>query len=251
MNALKFGIIYVGYNDIKYTPLSIIPWISIRYCYPKMFKIAAVSIPFMEYKDENIKPDGTTQLLKEIYNQKHIHYFFDNPLYIKESAARTLPLENFIKDNIDYIFLVDSDEIYTLNDISGIINLVNDTRYDIYKINFKNYIYDGKSYLDKYCTPRIYNIKCNSGVKQFYGDCDLLYKNGTTDKQMQQYIIPKEIAHIKHMTWLNERGKEKVAYQKKHFGACSYKWDDINNTLILDMDYYDRMGYERPNIIKE
>lgn len=251
MKPLKFGILYVGYNDMRYAPISITPWISIKHCYSDMFKIGVVSVPFIEYKDENIYADGTTQLLKDLYNEKHIDYFFDSPLFIKEAVARTLPLNDFIKADIDYIFLVDSDEIYSLNNISNIVNLVNDTKYDIYNINFKNYIYDGKSYLDKYCTPRIYNIKCNNGVKQFYGDCDLLYKNGITDKQMKKYIIPKEIAHIKHMTWLNERGKEKVAYQIKHFGACSYKWDDVNKTLILDMDYYDRMGYERPNIIKE
>ena len=53
------------------------------------------------------------------------------------------------------------------------------------------------------------------------------------------------------MTWLNENGKEKVEYHKKHFGACSYVWDENNKTLKLDLEYYDRMGYDRPVLHKD
>ena len=53
------------------------------------------------------------------------------------------------------------------------------------------------------------------------------------------------------MTWLHENGEEKVKYHKKHFGGCSYIWDEKRKELSLDIDYYDRMGYKRPIIHKE
>lgn len=248
---MRFGVIYTGFNNFKYTKESILPWIFLKYTYPENFFISAVSVPFLEYKGEEEKEDGTTELLKTLSKAKIIDYCFTEPKYIKENEARNLALWAVLKKGIDYIFIVDSDELYKTQEIINIINFIKENNYEGYKINFKNYIFDGKSYLEGFCPPRIYKNNIYGGINSFYWDNEIIYNNNKTDKDIRFINIPKEIAFIKHMTWLNEGGKEKVKYHHKHFGGCSYIWDEKENSLKLDLEYYDKMGYERPVIHKE
>ena len=248
---MKLGIIYAGYNNFKYAKESIQPWITLKYFYPKNIFIAAVSVPFLEYKDENIIPDNTTHFLKTLEEAGFIDKCFDEPKYIKENQARNLCLFYLSKYQPEYLMIVDSDELYTFDQINKILSYIKDNDFDMYKINFKNYIFDGKSYLDEFCPPRIYKTMIHEGVNSFYWDNEVIYNNGITDRQLKCVEIPKETAYVKHMTWLNENGKQKVEYHKKHFGGCSYFWDEKEKTLKLDLSYYDKMGYKRPTIHKE
>jgi len=248
---MKLGILYTGFNNFKYAKQSILPWIVLKNLFPNNFFIAAVSIPFLEYKDQNINADDTDKFLKTLEKAEFIDRCFDTPRFLKENDARNLCLFELLKNNLDYVMIVDSDELYTIKEIESIIKYIQTNDSDLYKINFKNYILDGKTYIDKFCPPRIYKVKINDGINRFYWDNEIIYNNGVTDKQLRTIEIPKEVAYIKHMTWLNENGKQKVEYHKKHFGACSYIWDEKNKELKLDLEYYDKMGYERPNIYKE
>ena len=248
---MRFGIIYAGFNNFKYAKLSILPWITLKYMYPQNFFISAVSVPFLEYKNENINPDETTDFLKTLSKAKFIDSCFHEPKYIKENEARNLALFDLLSKGVDYIMIVDSDELYQTEEIIKIINFIKTNNFDGYKINFKNYIFDGKSYLEGFCPPRVYKNNIHNGINSFYWDNEIIYNNGKTDKNIRFIDIPKDIAFIKHMTWLNENGKEKVEYHKKHFGACSYFWDENNKTLKLDLEYYDRMGYDRPVLHKD
>jgi hypothetical protein len=248
---MRFGILYAGFNNFKYAKQSILPWITLKYTYPQNFFISAVSVPFLEYKNENIDPDETTDFLKTLANAKFIDSCFDQPKFIKENEARNLALFDLLRKGVDYIMIVDSDELYQTEEIIRIINFVKTNNFDGYKINFKNYIFDGKSYLEGFCPPRIYKNNIHNGINSFYWDNEIIYNNGKTDKNIRFIDIPKDIAFIKHMTWLNENGKQKVEYHKKHFGACSYIWDENDKTLKLDLEYYDRMGYDRPMLHKD
>ena len=248
---MRLGILYAGFNNFKYAKLSILPWITLKYMYPQNFFISAVSVPFLEYKNENINPDETTDFLKTLSKAKFIDSCFDEPKYIKENEARNLALFDLLSKGVDYIMIVDSDELYRTEEIIKIINFIKTNNFDGYKINFKNYIFDGKSYLEGFCPPRVYKNNIYNGINSFYWDNEIIYNNGRTDKNIRFIDIPKDIAFIKHMTWLNENGKEKVEYHKKHFGACSYVWDENNKTLKLDLEYYDRMGYDRPVLHKD
>lgn len=248
---MRFGIVYTGFNNFKYAKESILPWIFLKYTYPENFFISAVSVPFLEYKNEIIEEDKTTEFLKTLSEAKIIDSCFSEPRYIKENEARNLGLKMLLKKGIDYIMIVDSDELYTTRDIIKIINFVKQNNFDGYKINFKNYIYDGKHYLEGFCPPRIYKNNIYNGINSFYWDNEIIYNNGRTDKNIRFIDIPKEVAFIKHMTWLNENGEQKVKYHHKHFGGCSYIWNQETKTLKLDLSYYDKMGYERPIVHEE
>ena len=144
---MKFGIIYCGYNNINLAKQSLPVWIEAS---KKMsLKLAAVSIPFLEYKNITDKNDGTTEYIRQASRDGLLDVCFDNPKYIKEADARNLCLFYLLSKECDYIFLADSDEIYTLEDIEKIINYVkNNQEIDCFEIQFKNYIFDGKTWID-------------------------------------------------------------------------------------------------------
>jgi hypothetical protein len=248
---MKIGIIFAGYNNFKYASTSIIPWILYKKMYPNNIFIAAVSVPFKEYQDKDIKPDSTTEYLMNLANENFIDICFDQPKFIKENEARNMPLFYLLNKNVDYVMIVDSDELYSLENIANIIQYISQNDIEAFKINFKNYILDGKTYSDGFCPFRIFKTNINDGIDSFYWDNDIKYRNGKTNNQLIYADIPKEVAYIKHMTWLNENGKEKVEYHLKHFGACSYKWNEDKMELEIDWEYYDRMGYLRPILNKE
>lgn len=248
---MKIGIIYCGYNTEEYVIDSITPWIQAKLNHD--IKISAVSVPFLEYKDLDQKEDSTTSTLHSIYKLGGIDSLFTEPKHVKENIARNLSLFSLLAHKPDAIMLVDSDEFYTQEDIKNIFDYVQNTpQYDCYEINLKNYVFDGKKWIDGFHPFRIFRNDRNGGINQFFWDNDIIFANGKTHKQTNYITIPKEVAHIKHLTWLdNEKSKLKVQYHLKHFGACSYKWNEAKNGLELDLDYYDKHGYERPIVYED
>lgn len=248
---MKFGIIYCAYNNLILTKQSLPIWVEAAKKNSNII-IAAVSVPFYEYKNIPIINDGTTKFIKDIDKQGLIDVCFDNPKFIKEADARNLPLFYLLSKDVDYVFIADSDEIYTLKEIDNILKFVEDnSNIDCFQINFKNYIFDGKSWLDKFHPDRIFKVNVYGGLRNFYWDNDVKYEDGRTHKQTNVEIIPENIAHVKHITWLHEGGKQKVEYQLKHFGSCSYKWNEQKKQLELDIEYYKKHGYEIPTIHRE
>jgi len=251
MYSKKYGIIYCGYNNLDLTKQSLQTFIDFSKKYGNMI-IAAVSVPFYEYRNISNENDGTTQFIKQKSKLKEIDICFDNPKYIKEADARNLPLFYLLSNDVDYVFLVDSDELYTQEQVLNIINYVEENEdIDCFEINLKNHIYDGKSWIDGFHPFRIFKTNCYGGLRNFFYDNDVVYSDGKTHKQTNTRLIPKEIAHVKHITWMNYNGKNKVKYHLKHFGDCSYKWNEEKNCLELDIEYYKKHNYEIPTIHRE
>ena len=253
---MKIGIIYCGYNCLKYLNQSLNSFIEAKE-QGVINEICAASLPFFEYYEINQEGDATTEALIEFYKNKKIDYVFTNPLYIKEHAARDLCLQYLKIKECDLIWLVDGDEFYTIQDIQNIINFITlNNNYFWYTINFKNYIFDGKQWIDGFCPSRIFKTKFNDlSIDSFYWDNDILYKDANNNKfnykDLSKLEIPKDIAHIKHMTWLHENGKDKYEYQMKHFGYCGYKWNYDENKLDFDKDFYSKIKQQLPTIYYE
>jgi len=252
---MKIGIIYCAYNCKNYIEKSLYPFI-----YAKdenlISQICSVSIPFLEYFEINKQNDGTTEILLDLYNKNRINQIFTNPSYIQEHKARDLCLQYLKIMNCDLIWMVDGDEFYSVEDIKNIINFVNNnSNYYWYSINFKNYIFDAKQWIDGFCPPRIFKTKFDSKViDSFFWDNDIAYRENNqliSYKDLISLEIPKNISHIKHMTWLHENGKEKYEYQIKHFGHCGYKWDYELNKLQIDQDFFLRTNQKMPTILKD
>lgn len=247
---MKVSIIYCGYNNLKLTQKSLPVWLEAS----KKFdiRIAAVSVPFQEYKNITNLNDGTTDYIKQFVDSGEIDVCFDNPKFIKESDARNLCLFYLLSKGTDYVFLVDSDELYTMKDIENILNYVqNNKDVECFEIQFKNYIFDGNSWIDGFHPFRIFKTSAQGGLIRFYWDNDVKYANGKTQHDIKRVIIPKEIAFVKHMTWLHENGREKYEYQIKHFGLCSYNWNYVTNKLELNEQYFISKKEPIPVINKE
>ena len=253
----KYGIIYCGYNTEDYVLKSIEPFLN-----RDNHIVSAVSVPFKEYKGIDTLHDHTTDLLRELVEQKKLKYLVDSPQYVTEAEARNFALFYLKKYNIDYVWLVDSDEFYTEEHINKIEEYVESSNKNLFKLSLKNHVFDLDHYLEEpFCPPRIFktNIKDNLFLEGFYWDNDICYRKGEDKGSMISYegiedleIIPKEVAYIPHYTWLNDRiGKRKVEYQHRHFGHCGYKWNNDKHCLEFDESFHEKHNIPIPKVTKD
>ena len=248
----KFGIVYCGYNTEDYVLRSIDPFLK-----RKNHIVSAVSVPFAEYKGIDTFHDNTTDLLRELVNQGRLKYLVDSPQYISEAEARNNALFYLKKYDLDYIWLVDSDEFYTEEDIERIESYVESSNKNLFKLSLKNHVFDLDHYLEEpFCPPRIFkvNIADKFKVTNFYWDNDICYayegKLIRYDQIEELDTVPKEIAHIPHYTWLNDRtGERKVEYQHRHFGHCGYKWNHLKHCLEFDEEFHQKNNIPIPKVI--
>ena len=248
----KFGIIYCGYNTEDYVLRSIEPFLN-----RNNHVVSAVSVPFKEYKGIDCFHDHTTDLLRELVEQRRLKYLVESPQYVSEAEARNNALFYLKKYDIDYIWLVDSDEFYTEDDIKNIENYVEQSNKNLFKISLKNHVFDLDHYLEEpFSPPRIFktNIKDVFQLANFYWDNDICYEhNGEMiryDQIEELEVIPEDLAFIPHYTWLNDKiGKRKVDYQNRHFGHCGYKWDHRRGCLEFNEDFYQKHNIAIPKVI--
>ena len=119
-----------------------------------------------------------------------------------------------------------------------------------YKINFKNYVFDKTQWIDGFNPNRIFHMKKNPKLDKMFRDNDVLYEGRIPQTKLPGLEIPRDVAHIKHLTWLSdEKSKKKYEYNLKHIGTCSYELDYDNDKLIFSEEYY--KGIEMPVIHKD
>lgn len=239
------GILYCGYNQLNNIKNTLCFWNNLKLDNVS-FIVCTVSVPFLEYKDIKVDEDGTLSFIQSLEKDNIKNCIFE-PRFVKERIARNHAMEFLSKYDIDYLWQVDSDEYYTKENVCNIISYILETQKPSYSVNFKNYILDGKHYLDDFCVSKINKAK-EDRLLSFFDDNQIIHLNYGLTKPTP---IPKEVALVKHLTWLHENGKQKVEYQLKHFGDCSYRWNSDKNELEIDLDYYKRHGYKVPNILKD
>lgn len=248
---MKIGVLFCGFNSEEYVEESISSWKD-----RDDVIISAVSVPFLEYEHQEQKEDRTTDILRNLLEQKKIQHLVDSPKFIREHEARDLSLQYLLSQNVDIIWLVDSDEIYSNEEIDRISKYVNITNFCWYSVCLKNFVFDKKTYLKKpFCPPRIFKTSYNNSIiNKFYWDNDISYLDSNLKEvQYSNYSntdISKDIAWVSHYTWLNDQtGRRKVEYQKKHFGHCSFKWDEKEG-LTFDENYFKIAKEDIPEIVK-
>lgn len=258
---MKLGVIFCGFNTAQYIPNSLSPWIEARrkQIGGNQIVISAISVPFARFPAA--RNDETGEIIKKYFLNGEIDQYTVNDTPVEEVAARGDSL-NYLKSvGCDAVIQVDSDEFYTLEQIEKILNIVNFNPFVVwFRLSLKNYIFDGKTYLEEpFQPPRIHRIKTVDGFEAagFWDDNSVFYTNGKNtyqDRSFPTKTIHKNIIWVKHMTWLNdERGRDKVNYQKSRWGndLCSYEWGDEKKELKFNGAYYKRMGMPIPNVIKE
>ena len=251
----KIGISAIGYECKEHLWEVLSPWRELRTKYPNQFFISVAHGVFPETKSLGfpiLSLDGTIQDLELCYNSGIIDNLniLQYPAYEKDIRNTTLPFL-FSKD-IDYLWLLDlQDEIYTNKNILSILDFIQQESFiPTFKINFKNYVFDLNHYVDDFIAPRIWNNQLYNGIDKFYYDNDILFKNGSKANSLSIKTIPKNIAFVNHLSWVGSKEylNRKIEFQKKHYGQCSYRWNDNKNSLEFDLDYYEKYNILVPEV---
>jgi len=244
---MKIGVLFTIYNCESYVDNCLKPWFNLKSEYD--ITMACTSGMFKPYLELGFKPKNKTTLQKLVqYDIDYLISTGSNSL-IDEDQSRNNAL-NFLKKNCDIICIVDGDEFYTETDIKNIINHINQTpEFDWYSINFKNYTFTEKTFIDGFCPPRIFRTDRNGGIDKFYFDNHILYNNGDVFENKSNKSIPRNIAWIEHYSWLNKdsRSKEKIDYQNQRFsGGCAFKWNEECQSLEFVKEFYEKQNLETP-----
>lgn len=246
---IKIGILGCFYGKEEYIDECLSPWFQFK----KENKQTIISVSNFEFA-ENVIDESKfdTKVFESLKKITEIDFLYSEcemgkAIGQKEATIRNVALLPLLESGVDFVWLLDLDEFYTLKDIYSIIEFVNIHKSYVYEINFKNYIFEGKSYIEGFHPPRIF---LNDGISEFYWDNDISY-GGQSYKEKGVIEIPKEIAFIKHLTWLNKDGNSKVEYQMKHFGNCSYKWNAEKQSLEFNEEYFRKTNEKIPEVFKD
>lgn len=244
---MKIGVLFTIYNCESYVDDCLRPWFNLKNEYD--ITMACTSGMFKPYLELGFKPKNKTTLQKLIqYDIDYLISTGSNSL-IDEDQSRNNAL-NFLKKNCDIIWIVDGDEFYSETDIKNIVNHINQNpEFDWYSINFKNYTFTEKTFIDGFCPPRIYRTDRNGGIDKFYFDNHILYNDGDVFENKRNKSISRNVAWIEHYSWLNKdsRSKEKIDYQNQRFGGgCAFKWNEECQSLEFVKEFYEKQNLETP-----
>lgn len=257
---MKIGILCCGFSCHEKLDERMLPWFFLSKEFNLVFSV--ISCRFKEYEELNINQDNTTTrlYLENLYDDGKIQYLRIPDESLSEAEARNLALKPLLDNSCDYVWLLDlSDEYYTELQIRNIINYIQKEEFVTwFSIPFKNYVFDEKQWIGGFCPPRIFKVN-NSilcRLKKCYWDNDFEYDIGSgisvSYKNLSNKSIPLNLINngVKHLTWLHSNGKNKVAYQEKHFGVgnCSYKWNNKENKLEFNLDYYKKHNIPLPTV---
>lgn len=265
---MTIGLLLCVYEDYDFINECLQPWVEFRRINdsPINVKIAVTHGQFLEYHQLGFIDDDTRTInkLTELYRRNSIDYLYaqNEPgssatqIYQDEAGLRNHGLKWLLEQNIDYFWTIGADEIYKVSEIQNIIGKIEQENLcDYFKIHHRNFVFDRNHYVNDFCPNRIWNNRRHGGIDKFFFDDDIVFKDGTKDRDAACYVIPEKYARISHYTWLNnEKSKNKVKYHELHFkhgAGCSYKWNEQENKLEINLDYYKRIGQSPPEIFTD
>ena len=244
---MKIGVLLTIYNCENYVDDCLNPWINLKEKYD--ITIGCVSGMFKPYLDLGFKSKNQGTLKK--LSEHNIDYLISTgeKILLGENESRDSILNILKKDN-DIIWILDGDEFYTEKDIINIINYIESTPLtDWYSINFKNYTFTEQLYFNGFCPPRIFRNNRYGGIDKFFFDNHIQYNNGESFENKKSLLIPRNVAWIKHYSWLETdfRTQEKIKYQNLRFkNGCYFNWDENTNKLSFNQKYFESVNEEQP-----
>ncbi len=257
--AVRIGICGIGYQCEEHLAHVLQPWFDLKKIgtHEILISVAHGIFPEVYAISQYLRevPDSTVASLREYLSDKKIEALFISPEPKYEWDLRTCTLPALLKRQIDLLWLLDlQDEIYPVEEILRIIDFI-DAHKEIvwFKINFKNYAFAMDCYVDDFVVPRVWRAKIPATIRCFHYDNSITYEDGQKQENLQHCAIPRELAFPKHLSWVGspEYLKRKIRYQNLHFGLCSYKWDEENNCLQFNEDYYLRFRRHIPEVLRE
>lgn len=254
---MKIGLLCCFYDCADKLYKIILPWLNIKEVYNYDLKIAVSHGMFKEYHDFGYQDQDpeTLNLLKN--GNWHDFLCIQEGKYEQEAIIRNYSLQYLLKQDIDVIILLDSDEIYNELQILNALKFIENNDFiSWFSIEFKNLTFSENQYIKGFAPPRIFRVNINNlKLSSIYWDNDMEYLDSSNNKisykNLSNLKIPTNLINPLHFTWLNdERSKKKIKYQEEHFkngAGCSFKWDDKLGLQWND-NYFKKTGLFKPEI---
>ncbi len=267
----KIGVIFCAWNTEDMLTMSLSPWLEAR----KQrlgghdFVIAAVSVPFEGFSQEGPLDDTTENLVAHRVGGLIDHVITpmvmdgeDDPRKWKETEARGAALTWLVSAGTDWTIQADSDEGYTIDEIQRICAFV-EARPHVpwFRGSLRNAVFTKDQYLVEPFTPARIHRSHVPGLKaaRFWDDNNVEYECTAPDMKgvfardltLPSARIPKSVAWVKHMTWLNDsRSRLKILYQTqgRKWPSCSFAWDDSRGGLVWNEEHFRRTGQPIPEV---
>ncbi len=254
MNKLKVGITFIGYECIELMPRALAPWQDIRKN-GGVDEIESLTISLSHgCFEETAKlgfPIASTDLSDDWMAAQHLNNTVDNAIIYKDPMKEYDMWSGnyeYFKDKVDFMVMLNHDEMWTPSEIKQLFKYIAfNPLVDYYKINFKNYCIDESTWVSDFIVPRMWWTKRpNGGLKRFYKDELVEYNNGLKDVQCPFAIVPALTP--KHLSWVGSREylQRKLNFQALRFGSCSYAWDEKNDKLKLNDEFYTKFNIPKP-----
>ncbi len=254
---MKIGVLFSAYNCAAHIDKVFEPWLELK---DKLgLVLAATNGRYSLSPEDKNDAKGSHSLLKLIGKELDflLHSSGTGELWTEEQG-RNYMLNFALDRNVDLIWVVDADECYTKEQILKIIDFINENEhFDIYDIQFKNYVFKYPYWQDGFSKSVAFWVDRHEGVKDFYFDCYVRYKNGlTTDNNINKIVIPKNTAFVDHYSWLeaDPRTSDKIINQNRKYNGpegcrCIFKYNS-ENKLIFNKDFYDSRSLPMPVVYK-
>lgn len=253
---MKVAISAIGYECMEHLSEVLRPWEDLRISGKLDFFLSVAHGVFPETHQLGFgieSQDGSHDHIQDFPIVDNF-VFLKDPTYEKDIRNSTLPY--LFDKGFDLLWLLDlQDEIYTSVEILRIIDFVFDPinkDIDWFKINFKNYVFENSCWIDDFVVPRIWKnpTRDKVGIKRFHYDNDIEYKDNSLAANRPFKIVPKNIAFIKHLSWVGSKEylQRKINFQKIHYGACSYAWDEERGRLTFNDEYYIKYNKVKPEL---
>lgn len=245
---MKIGLVFSAFNSEKYIDECLSSWMSLKKDLD--ITISCTSNMYRDYLNYGIDPDNYGTLGKLIKYKLDYLMTSNGNIHFDENESKNTSL-NLLKNSCDLIWILDADEIYTKEEILNILDFINSNPHDWFSVNFQNYTINDKLWMDGFCPPRIFRTNRNGGIRQFYFDNHIEYNNGDKFDSKSNISIPRNIAWVKHYSWLSDdsRSHHKIVYQNQRFAGeenarCAFSWE--NNKLIFNKLFYSSRGLPTP-----
>ena len=268
---MSIGVIFCCYGNHKYVEPCLENWLKLKDKYN--IKIAGVHGQFKENHELGF-PDNdfaTAALLRALENRGLIDYLYIQnefisskaSIYQTEAEIRDKGLQYLLKESVDFVILLDSDEIYTEQEIENLINYINkkDNEFDfLFKIEFKNLTFSDKIYTKGFNPKRVWRVDIGEFIlSRVAYDNDMEYVHKATGRPLSDDLmvwksIPTNILNPLHHSWDDyKRSCEKIRYQELRWAppkgnGCGFKISEENKCIEFNMDYYDRLNIRIPEL---
>jgi hypothetical protein len=258
---MKIGVLLTVYNCDNYIDAVLEPWFKLKEKYNMVF--AVNSGMFKDYVSLGIPYRNQPTL------DKLSKWDFDFQVTTKgtnllgEDDSRNTCLDYLKKQDCDLIWYLDGDEEFTESQIENILDyIVRNPTYDHYTLSFKNLTFTDNLFTDYY-RESIFRTDRHGGISHYFFDSFLIYNDGTITQNASGLEIPKNVAHIKHYSWLNSdtRSRDKIPYQKwRYTGSdgsldencrCAFEWNEEKQQLEFSKDFYQCRYMEIPTLHEE